>query len=366
MMRPYYLLALLLLACDGPEPQPGPSGRLDLDAPAYFGPFTEPEDNLTTYEGVALGRTLFYDPILSEDGTLSCASCHQQAHAFADTARYSRGVHGRLGLANAMALGNVLWESRFFWNGREASLEAQALVPIQDTLELNLPLAEAVARLQADADYPTAFEAAFGSPQITAERMGQALAQFQRTLISDSSRYDQYLLGTYTPTAQELQGMELFFTHPEPSQGLRGANCGDCHLGPRTAGSPVGFKGFSNNGLDADADLAPGLLAVTGDPTDRGKFKIPSLRNVALTAPYMHDGRFATLEAVIDHYNEHVQPSETLDVLIRAATNLPEGNQNGVQLGLTEEEKAALLAFLNMLTDEQLVTNEAYADPSQE
>ncbi len=335
-----------------------------LNTPYYFGRTAEiPADNPTTVEGVELGRMLFYEKRLSGDNTQSCASCHKQSKAFADGRQFSVGIAGLEGTKNAMSLANLLWSSRFFWDGRSDSLEAQALIPIEDPIEMHETLENAVAKLQAAPEYPPRFFAAFGTDSVSAEHIGKALAQFQRTLISANSRYDQYLRGEYTPTPLELQGMTLFQTHPVAETGLRGGNCGDCHLGPLTSGELRDFQGFHNNGLDPDAYLKPGLEAVTGNPFDRGKFKAPTLRNIALTAPYMHDGRFNTLEEVLEHYNEHVQFSQTLDPLIIEASNEIVVEGEPIKLHLTDREKEAILAFLHMLTDSSFIENEAFSNP---
>ncbi len=362
------VVLLGMYACassDSIEPeQPFAPVPYPLKTPYYFGNnFQIPEENPTTVEGVALGRMLFYEKRLSGNNTQSCASCHQQAKAFTDNKQFSKGIEGALGVKNAMSLSNLLWTKRFFWDGRSSSLEEQALIPIQDPLEMHETLENAVAKLQADADYPNKFRLAFGSDSVTAENIGKALAQFQRTLISDNSRYDQYLRGEYQPTEQEQLGLSMFQTHPIPEIGLRGGNCGDCHVGAMLSGELTAFQGFHNNGLDTDETLKSGLQNVTGNPFDKGKFKAPTLRNIALTAPYMHDGRFNTLEEVLEHYNEHVQRSQTLDPLIIEASNEIVINGASIQLHLTHTEKEAIIAFLNMLTDSSFIQNEAFSNP---
>lgn len=369
MQRSCFFTALALLAglfnasCD-PEPLPQQDPTpLALNTPGYLGPFSVPSDNPTTLEGVALGRMLFYEKKLSGDNTQSCSSCHAQEHAFADPRQFSVGIDGINGSFNAMSLQNLLWAERFFWDGRVHGLEEQALVPIQDPIEMHQSLLATVTKLETDEQYPKAFQAAFGDPSITATRISQALAQFERTLISSNSRFDKFLRNEIELTEQENLGRALFYTHPIAGNNTRGGNCGDCHLGPSTGGIPIGFDGFHNNGLDTDDKLKEGAASSTGNDRDRGKFKAPTLRNIAVTAPYMHDGRFNTLEEVLDHYNEHIQSSATLSNLIKVATNNPDGNANGIKLGLTKEEKEAILAFLNTLTDEEFLTNEAFSDP---
>ncbi len=335
-----------------------------LEIPYYFSrEYQLPAENAVTAEKVELGRFLFYEKQLSADGNISCGSCHQQGKAFTDGRALALGFQGRISPFNSMSLSNLMWVRHFFWNGRSPSLEAQALDPIENPLEMNLSLEEAVQRLQSSERYPPLFQKAFGSEEITVDRMGQAIASFERTLISANSKYDQYLLGKENLSEQEERGMHLFFTHPEPSIGLRGGNCGDCHVGVLLAGEMFELNGFHNNGLDTDQNLKPGLMAVTQLPFDKGKFRAPSLRNIELTAPYMHDGRFATLEETLEHYDEHIQLSETLDPLIREASNQPLFSGDPIKLYLSEQEKADIIAFLKTLTDYEFVNNPAFSDP---
>ncbi|MTI32663.1 cytochrome-c peroxidase [Cytophagales bacterium RKSG123] len=346
-----------------PEPNHKPQSYV-LDYPSYVGVPDIPADNPLTVEGVALGRRLFYEKRLSADNSMSCASCHQQSRAFTDGNQFSKGVKGEPGDRNSMSLANLAWTNRFFWNGRAESLEEQALEPIQDEIELHQSLDQTVKKLQNTPPYPDMFKKAFGSDQVSSENIAKALAQFQRTLISFNSPYDRSLMGEVQLTEQEKRGERLFFTHPEPKNQVRGGNCGDCHRNPITSGERSTFGGFSNNGLDNGQNLAPGLESVTGIIADKGKFKVPTLRNIALTAPYMHDGRFQTLEEVLDHYNEHIQLSETLDPLIIEASNEVEYDKSkGIKLFLTEEEKADIIAFLHTLSDSLFINNPEFSNP---
>ncbi|WP_200979638.1 cytochrome-c peroxidase [Echinicola sp. 20G] len=366
----YYIGIVLVCASLGacgndseeiPQPQ---NPTLTLQHPDYFpNDIPMPADNPLTEKGVELGRMLFYEKQLSSDGTLSCGSCHQQSKAFTDGLQFSKGVDGTLGDKNAMSLANLHWTSRFFWDGRAATLEEQALEPISDAREMNLAIDEAVERLQADEDYPERFELAFGTDQITPDLIGKAIAQFMRTLVSGDSKFDLWIKGETELTPTEQLGMELFFTHPDASLQIRGGNCGDCHLGFLTSGDRNDFLGFHNNGLDADENLENGLSSITGKDTDKGKFKAPTLRNIALTAPYMHDGRFQTLEEVLDHYNDHVQTNSNLDILILEASNEAIVPGQPVKLHLSEEEKTAIVAFLHTLTDEKFITDQRFSDP---
>ena len=356
-------LCLLFVGC-GPKETLAPSATaFELNVPTYYGSYTDkiPEDNPITEEGFQLGRKLFYETRLSADNSMSCASCHQQAKSFTDGEAVSVGVDGRAGELSAMALVNLIWSDNFTWNGKNTSIEEQALEPIQNPIELHQSLEAAIDKL-AEAGYAADFKRAFGEEEINADKIAKALAQFERALVSANSKYDQYLRDEYQPNQQELRGMQLFFTHPIPGQ-LRGGNCSDCHRGPRTSGAIEGFNGFHNNGLDEAAEMDPGLYQVTADPADSGRFKAPSLRNIALTAPYMHDGRFQTLEEVLDHYNTGVKRSPTLDRLILEGSNEPTNIEGPINLGLTEQEKQAIIAFLYMLTDEEFITDPRFSNP---
>ncbi|WP_277477605.1 cytochrome-c peroxidase [Catalinimonas alkaloidigena] len=362
-------LLVLLLACSN-ENEPEKEVVYDPtpyqpNLPWYFpDQISLPADNLLTEEGVALGRMLFYEKQLSADQSISCASCHQQEKAFTDGLQFPQGIDGGQVNKNTMSLHNLLWVSRLNWDGRSVSLEEQAIGPLTNPLEMGLTdVDEAVLRLQATEIYPPKFFEAFGTDSITAEYLLKALAQFERTLISNQSKLDRYWRNEYEPTALELKGMTLFFTHPEASQGIRGGNCGDCHLGPFTGGSADAFNGFHNNGLDQDSELEEGLAGHTGNAFDQGKFRAPSLRNIALTAPYMHDGRFSTLEEVLVHYDEHIQMSSTLDPLIQEASNEPINEGEPIKLHLLPEEKDAILAFLHMLTDSTFIEDERFSNP---
>ena len=313
--------------------------------------YSEPADNPTTAEGIKLGEMLFNEKALSADNTISCAVCHDPKKAFADGLVVSKGINGILAPRNAPGLLNVGLQRKLFWDGRDTSLEQQSLHPIQNPDEMNLSIAEAVRKLEQIPTYPDLFGKAFGDQKITGDRIAKAIAQFERSLMSFKTKYDRYLLDQYTPTAEEKLGIDLFFTHPDPFvglSGLRGGNCGDCHLPQTLTGRPNGFESFHNTGLVSTGDADIGLQKITGLSTDFGKFKTPSLRNIALTAPYMHNGQFATLEDVLDHYNdEDLFNKPNVDILIQKGTN----QKFGQSLMLTTTEKKAIIAFLHMLTD---------------
>ena len=339
-----------------------PTPLADFSAPFVFGRFEVPADNPLTEESVELGRRLFYDRRLSGNDTVSCSTCHLQRLAFTDGRRTGIGVSGKPLAFNSMSLANLMWGAQhFFWNGRAATLEAQTLVPIQHPDEMAEDLERLVAELSADDSYRALFEAAYG--EISAGAISRALASFERTLISSNSRYDQFLRGEITLNAQEERGRKLFMAHPDVKVSLRGGNCIDCHSQFLTSGFSTRLDGFSNNGLDDEEHLQPGLQSVTGDPAHRGRFKVPTLRNIALTAPYMHDGRFATLEEVLHHYDRGIRKSSTLSPLIAEADNQGAGSQEGISLHLTEAEQGAIIAFLHTLTDNDFVTAERFSDP---
>lgn len=339
----------------------------NFSAPFIYGRFQVPNDNPLTTESVALGRRLFYDPRLSGNNQISCATCHQQEFAFTDGLKASVGVSGKPLAFNSMSLANLMWgPQRFFWDGRSESLEDQALQPIQHPDEMAQSLDELMAELAADAVYVELFDAAYG--EMSANAISKALANFQRTLISANSRYDQYLRGEISLTAEEEKGRKLFMAHPDAKVSLKGGNCIDCHSQFVTSGFSTGIDGFSNNGLDGEDNLLPGLSTVTGKPAHRGFFKTPSLRNIAVTAPYMHDGRFNSLEEVLDHYDEGIQDSSTLSPLIVEADNQPlaERGKGEISLNLTEDEKNAIIAFLHTLTDSDFLSEKRLSNPFEE
>ncbi|TNE53640.1 MAG: cytochrome-c peroxidase [Bacteroidetes bacterium] len=326
------------------------------DVPSHFPAMPIPPDNPMSLEGVELGRKLFYDKQLSLDYSISCASCHDQSRAFSDSVAYSKGVNGTLGQRNAMALFNLGWQKSFFWDGRAHTLEEQILEPVPNPIEMHLDWETALQRISSDPFYQQEFKKVFNSESPGKEEVSKAIAQFLRTLISGKSKFDvMYKIANSLSldasekvisnqiTPQEWAGYDLF-------KSLNGADCFHCHNGPL-----MQVQGFSNNGLD-QSPPDPGYGFLTGKAEDQGKFKIPSLRNIALTAPYMHDGRFATLDEVIEQYSSGVQNTTLTDPLMEFA------HQGGVQL--SEEEKQALKAFLHCLTDEQFVKDQRFADPN--
>lgn len=359
------VLLLVLASYFFAEPTVKTTPLTGFTAPFVYGRFATPQDNPLTNEAVALGRRLFYDPRLSGNNKLACAHCHQQKLAFTDGNKGSMGVSGKPLAFNAMSLVNLMWGPRhFFWDGRVKTLEEQALMPLENVDEMDQDLDELVDELRAIPLYQDLFAKAYG--KINKRNIAKALATFQRTLISANSKYDRYLAGTATLTDEEEIGRKLFVAHPDVKASLRGGNCIDCHSQFLTSGFNTLYDGFTNNGLDAEDQLLPGLQAVTGKAEHRGLFKVPTLRNIALTAPYMHDGRFDTLEQVLDHYNEGIKTSSTLSPLIIEADNIVDGVKDKPSLNLTEAEKKAIIAFLHTLTDTEFVTNKAFSDPFAE
>jgi cytochrome c peroxidase len=301
-----------------------------------------------------LGRMLFYEKKLSKDNSMSCASCHRQEHAFSDTNRFSIGVDGLPGGRQAMAVFNMAWNTNeFFWDGRAHLLRDQSLMPIQDPLEMHETLPNVVVKLSEDQNYKDQFKRAFGSEEITSLKMSLAMEQFMNSIVSVDSKFDKELRGDATFTAAEQRGRKLFFTEynqffPDSS----GADCAHCH-------SPKNFENdrYMNNGLDAGLDITDlGRENATGNPMDKGKMKVTSLRNIELTPPYMHDGRFNTLEEVVEHYNSGIKPSPSLDPAL--------ANTMSTGLFLDAQDKADLVAFLKTLTDTDLMTNPKYSDPN--
>ena len=302
-----------------------------------------PADNPLIEERVALGEKLFNDRSLSLDGTIACSHCHQPANAMGDGVAYSRGIEGRLGRRNAMPLFNLAWKSSFFWDGRSPSLRDQALHPIQDENEMNQSLEQMLDKLKQSSFYQNAFEAAFNSPEISSERVGLAIENFLLTKLSFDSKFDQSLIGQAALTAKEKRGLQLFMTEYEPRSKRFGADCFHCHGGPLFSDNQ-----FHNNGLDNLDARDLGKFEVTGRAKDRGLFMTPSLRNIAVTGPYMHDGRFDTLEEVVAHYNEGLIRHKNL------APNLLKHPPGG--LGLSSNDQEALVAFLKTLTDDSFVS----------
>lgn len=304
--------------------------------------------NTTTDLGAKLGRVLFYDKRLSINFTISCASCHQPEHGFSDPRQFSVGFAGGLTGRNSMGLTNARWYQRrsFFWDERAATLEDQVLLPIQNAVEMGMTLPALEARLNAEPYYTDLFNQTFGTSTITSSLIARALAQFVRSIISTQSRFDIAAAGGTALTTQELQGQQIF----------NGAgNCNACH---GTDNFVPGGGPPTNNGLE-NPYIDKGIGAISGRTQDEGLFKVGSLRNIELTAPYMHDGRFATLEEVVEFYNSGVVAHPNLAPQLRN----PGPNGTPRRLNLTTAQKAALVAFLKTLTDTTVTTDAKFSDP---
>ncbi len=319
-----------------------------------------PNNNPVTDEGATLGRVLFYDKIMSANNTVSCASCHIQERGFADESAFSIGFEGGLTGRNSMGLANAGYydNGRFFWDERANTLEDQVLLPIQDQVEMGLTLTELVSKIRAQDYYQPLFTDAFGSSDVTTDRISLALSQFVRSMVSYESPYDAGLIAVNGdedddfPNFSELEnlGKNLFFSNR--------TQCANCHETATFSGDQA-----RNNGLDAIlTDL--GVGGVTGNNNDQGEFKVNSLRNIALTGPYMHDGRFATLQEVVEFYNSGIQNSPGLDNRLRAGGG-GRGNNNGnpIRMNLNGQEIDALVAFLNTLTDDSFTADVKFSDP---
>lgn len=309
-----------------------------LAEPARFVKMIVPPDNPTTMEGVALGKALFFDPILSADSSVACASCHRPELAFTDGTALSTGIHGRKGLRSAMSLVNVgYYYKGLFWDGRAPTLEEQALIPIEDTLEMGHNWTDLAVALRRHPSYPAMFRAAFGisdRQEIDRHLTAKALAQFQRSLVSFDTKYDRVQRQAAAFTPAEARGALIFF---DASSELPNSECGHCHLDPLFTDLD-----FHNNGIEDVPNLLAfsdkGRGAVTGRLYDNGKFRVPTLRNITRTAPYMHDGRFATLEEVIRHYESGGHGVENVSPNVR-------------RLRFSDRDRADLIAFLHTLSD---------------
>lgn len=345
------LMLVIMYSCkkeksSGPEPVYSPTAA-SIEVPSYvknyIGDMVHPADNPLTNEGIALGRMLFYEKMLSDNMTISCASCHKQENAFDDPRPFSEGTNGKFGDRNAMAIVNAGWDAHFFWDGRRSSLEDQAHDPVTNPIEMANSWPEVVRRLQNSSKYPDLFFKAFGTTTIDSNMVTKAIAQFERTLISFNSRFDKYYYqgDSSALTTQEKKGLLLFTGK---------AMCNNCHL----VNTLFTDRDIRNNGMDEDPKDG-GRMKFTGKATDRGRFKVPTLRNIAVTAPYMHDSRFSTLDDVVNFYSSQVkQNSPNID------EHMPDF---GSGINLSVQEKADLVAFLRSLTDQEFLTNPAFGKP---
>ncbi|MCE7068103.1 cytochrome-c peroxidase [Dyadobacter sp. CY326] len=370
MKKAIWLFVVLLLLFQGtiscnktsenpkPEPAKNTPTPLEWKKPAYFpDPVYDLSKNPLTVEGVELGRFLFYDGILSRTDKIGCGTCHQQQAAFTHHGHdLSHGVDDQLGTRNSPSVQNMAFSSSFFWDGGVHDLDLVPPVPIQNEVEMGERVGNVVEKLRKtpvagaakQVNYPKMFNAAFGTDEINADRMMKALSQFMMTMVSATSRYDYFLQGDASAlTDLEKQGLTLFKQ-----------NCASCH-----ASELFTDLSFRNNGLIPNKINDQGRYAITLNEADRLKFKVPSLRNVGLTAPYMHDGRFTTLEQVLNHYandqngsKDSIFVSPTLDPLLQKA-----GQKRGIKL--SANEKQSIIAFLKTLNDEQFINDKRFSDP---
>ncbi|MFK7968941.1 MAG: cytochrome-c peroxidase [Bacteroidia bacterium] len=331
------VLALICMCCAVffSEKKPAPYQYPTL---SFFPSIPHNQQNRITEEGVLLGKTLFFDPVLSLDSSLSCGSCHRPEAAFSDAGNaLSRGVGEAIGKRNSPGLFNLVWENHLFWDGRASSLEEQALEPVRNVHEMNTDWSEVEQRINNHSVYPRLFENVFPDQHIDSMLIAMALAQFERSLISYNSKYDSVLRGEAYFTKTELAGYNL-------ANDQVNGGCVHCH---NFDTNPLTTTGrFSNNGLDR-LHNDKGLANHTQDIRHQGQFSIPSIRNLSFTAPYMHDGRFESLDEVLDFYSKGVQISESID------PNMTEAQKGGMHF--SEEEKNQLKAFLHTLNDFEFV-----------
>lgn len=333
------VISLLLFSCKKKEVQIEEYvDTWGFEQPSHFPePDYKFENNTLSKQKFELGRFLFYDPILSLDSTVSCATCHAQEHAFADhNVPFSMGVDGALGVRNSPALSNLAWYPNFMWDGGINHIETFSVGPITNMLEMKETVSNVMVKLNNSPFYLEKFKEAFGVDNITDDLMLKSLAQFMAMLVSSNSKYDNYIKGEVEFTSSELNGYQLFQQ-----------NCVSCHTEPLT----TDFS-YRNNGLDSIfSDQGRALITLLEE--DKGKFKVPSLRNVAQTYPYMHDGRFFTLDAVLDFYSTGIIDKNTTDELVRGGFNF------------SSSQKSDLKAFLKTLTDYYLIGDPAFSPPSR-
>lgn len=330
MRKIVYLSFLFLLAACNKDKEE----VFALSYPDYFPtPVYSFENNELTKDKFELGRKLFYDGILSSDNSISCGTCHSQVHGFADhNVNFSSGVNNLKGSRNSPAITNMIWSPSFMWDGGVNHIEVFSVAPITNPVEMNETMENVINKLNASASYRSAFKKAYGTETITDQLMLRALTSYMAMLVSSNSRYDQFRQGKAIFTPQEVEGLQLFEQ-----------KCASCHTAPLFTNYT-----FQNNGLDSDfTDLGRGRITL--DEADNGKFKVPSLRNVELTYPYMHDGRFWSLEQVLDHYDHGIKQSATLS------------NQLSSGIPMTTEEKQKIILFLKTLTDYKVISEFKFA-----
>ena len=329
------LVGSLIVSCKKAKVEPyKPWG---FNSPSYFpAPTYTFANNKQTYEKFVLGRALFYETMLSSDQTVSCGTCHANTHGFAGhNTSLSAGVNGLLGTRNSPSIANLAWSTSFMWDGGINHIEIMPVAPLTNPVEMNESFSSILSKLQNSEKYKKLFKDAYGTEQMTEQKILKALTQFMVMIVSDNSKYDRVVRGEDSFTAYEQEGYALFQQ-----------KCSQCHTEPLFTD-----HSFRNNGLEINAFNDEGRFLITQNDVDRGKFKVPSLRNVALTYPYMHDGRFYTLSAVLDHYSSGIHQSNTLDPSL----------QSGIPL--TGAEKSRIIDFLKTLNDYELTSSGWLAEP---
>lgn len=335
-------MVLILSSCSDEVIEPLEKDEAySIESPSGFPEMTfDITGNPVTINGVALGKKLFYEGKLSRNNTISCGFCHIQEYAFTHHGHnVSHGIDDRLGIRNAPAIQNMAFLKNYTWDGVSHNLDERSLVPITTDFEMDSSLPEAIGKLNADAKYKQMFKVAFGDESIIGERILKAISQFMVTMVSADSKYDQYKKGQAAFTGEEIQGMNLFQQ-----------KCASCH-----SGELFTDESFRNTGMYYNAQFDDrGRYRVTLDWNDNMKFRVPSLRNVEYTAPYMHDGRFYTLDAVMNFYSDQVEDNPNLD---------PQLKQNG-HLGIlmNTQEKQVIIAFLKTLSDKKFISDPKFAE----
>jgi len=338
-----FLGSLILQSCEKTDAL-NSSDDSNSNASVYFykplnflDPVYDFSKNPVTKEGFELGKALFNDPLLSRDNTIACSECHNQSYAFTHHGHpLSHGIEGKVGLRNAPPIQNTAWQKEFFWDGGVGDLDLFPIAPIENPVEMDEKLGNVLEKLKKSTRYPNLFKSAFGTDEINTQRFLKALSQFMNSLISDNSKYDKVM---------RHQG-EVFTLDEKAGYDLFNAKCASCHQGALFTD-----QSYRNNGLPINEQLNDkGRFRITENSTDLYKFKVPSLRNVELTAPYMHDGRFFTLDDVLNHYSRGVVQSETLDPILSKG------------ISLSEEEKRKIILFLKTLTDKEFIRNTKFSN----
>lgn len=328
-------LVLFLASCSEDSAQVGGTQLAGDERRNFPEAVYEPDRSQRANDLFALGRKLFYDPSLSADDQVSCATCHLQYAAFSDPSHpIAHGVAGRLGRRNAPGIFNIRWVPDFMWDGGINHIEVLPVAPLTDPVEMAETLENIVIKVDGNPDYSPLFERAFGSDSITMPRILKAFAQFMGEMDSRNSLFDRYARGEEDLNTDQKKGLALFDQH-----------CSSCH-----SGALFTDFGYRNNGLDSII-RDPGRMGITGLESDRGKFRTPSLRNVALTPPYMHDGRFVTLTEVLQHYRNGIKPSATLDESLRGG------------ITLSDQEAQQIIVFLQTLSDVSFTNDPRFSQP---